>query len=260
MTRACLFCGVSGCRALSDEHVIPQWLLRHLDLPDDDLLFQGVAESKTGQLSMAPRVHSTFRFVEGRVCQTCNSGWMSRLESAAQPVLIELMDSARQLRTLSESESAVIAKWAAKTAYLHTYAGPMKKPVRGEHLKQLTGDSGVPVSGVGVFANQMEHVKPSGYVQTGTWPQLLRAEVAVDGQTPVDAYKIGLQFRRLYLLVAFWPNPTSLLTRGRDVHYRLCGPEQSDAEYDVQVTFGAGPVDRLMAFANSLAVLNRGAV
>lgn len=72
MSRACLFCGVSGTGNLTDEHVVPRWLIAHLDLPPDDLMVHAVADSKTGELTQRLRVHSTHNFVEGRVCEDCN--------------------------------------------------------------------------------------------------------------------------------------------------------------------------------------------
>jgi hypothetical protein len=256
MTRACLFCGANGSAILSDEHIVPQWLLRHFNLPEDDQMFQGVANSDTGEFAAAPRVHSSFRFVEGRVCAACNSGWMSRLEDAARPVLTALIDRGREISSLSSSESAVISKWAVKTAYLVTYAGPMRSPVQLDHVRLLCGDSSVPHSGVGVFAMQADYTQPSGYIQTGQWPQLAPPDVAIDRETPRDAYKIGLQFRHLYLLVAFWPNPSALLYPKKDLHIPLLpGPSRPDVNHTLDLIMGSGPIDRLAAFTNSLGVV-----
>lgn len=47
MSKECLFCGGSEAAALTNEDIIPRWLLKHLGLPPDDQLFQGVASSKT---------------------------------------------------------------------------------------------------------------------------------------------------------------------------------------------------------------------
>jgi hypothetical protein len=251
----CLFCEARGPAVLTNEHVNPQWLLERLELPNDDQLFQGVASSTTGELVDQPRIHSTFSFVQGRVCDDCNSGWMSRLETAAQPLLNLLMDQARSVRSLSVPEAAVVGKWAVKTAYLHSWTVPLKQPVSVGHLRELNGDSGQPVRGVGVFAMQSQYTKPSGYVQSGFWPQLAGVEVTPNGETPADAYKIGLQYRSLYLLVAFWPNLHSLFTRVQDMHLRLLPSGNStEEEYLPEMVIGKGPVDRLAAFTNSLAV------
>ncbi len=228
--------------------------LDYLGLPDGDQLFQGVASSETGQLVEPPRIHSTFSFVQGRVCGDCNSGWMSRLEGAAKPLLTALIDQQRGLASLSGQEAALVGRWAAKTAYLHTWAGPLKQPVQLSHLKALSGDAGDVAAGVGVFGMQSEYAQPSGYIQTGHWPQFAGTETAENVETPSNAYKVGLQFRSLYLLVAFWPNSTSVLTRVKDMHVRLIPPGPDGPEYEIQLGVGAGPIDRLATFANWLGV------
>jgi hypothetical protein len=251
---ACLFCGASGSGTLTNEHVNPRWLLHHLGLPDDDMLIQAVASSETGRLVESPRIQSSFNFVLGRVCGHCNNGWLRRLENAAKPLLISLMDQHRTLESMSVHEAALIGKWAAKTAYLHTWVGPLKQPVQVDHLRTLYGDAGTVRGGVGVFGMQSDFVKPSGYIQTGHWPQLGGTEATGTGETPAAAYKVGLQFRSLYLLVAFWPSAASVLTRVRNMHVRLVPRETENPDYDIRLDIGVGPIDRLVAFANWLAV------
>ena len=233
----------------------PAWLLDHLGLPADDVLFQGVGSSETGALTQPPRIHSTFNFVQGRVCIPCNTGWMCRLESAVKPILAPLMERERLVESLSSSEAATVSKWAVKTAYMHSWTSPLRQPVELAHLTALLGDTGTPRTGVGVFAMQADFKKPSSYFQTGHWPQLALPSAAPAAETPKDAYKLGLQFRNLYLLIAFWPDATSLLTPVRGMHRRLFPPSDgSDPDYSPDLSIGEGPVDRLAVFSNWLAV------
>jgi hypothetical protein len=255
MSALCLFCRAGGPGVLTKEHVNPQWLLQYLELPKDDQLFQAVATSATGALVGEPRIHSSFNFVEGRVCDGCNSGWMNRLEIAAKPLLTTLIDGSRPLRSLSASETAVLSKWAAKTAYLHTWAGPLKHPVQLAHLEALEGDSGQPTLGVGVFGMQSEYKQPSAYIQSGEWHQLGGAETWKSYDIPAEAYKIGLQYRGLYLLVAFWPSLEALFARVRDMHVRLLPADNApDPECAIELAIGDGLIERLAAFTNLLAV------
>ena len=92
---------------------------------------------------------------------------MCRLESAAKPILIPLMDDEQSVNTLSANERAVLAKWTAKTAYLHSWVGPLQEPVQLDHLHTLYGDTGMPVTDIGVFAAQTDFAKPNSYIQTG---------------------------------------------------------------------------------------------
>jgi hypothetical protein len=256
MRPGCLFCGKSDVK-LSNEHVVPEWLLEYLELPEDDKLFQGVAYSNTGDLVHDPRVHSTFNFVQGRVCKVdCNGGWMSRLESQASPLLKPLIDDTMSITGLNSVGRAIIGKWAVKTAYLHTWAGPMKKPVTVEHLKPLYGDHGAPLSTVSVFAMQNSYKKPTGYIQSGFWPQRGQPYEKVSGESPDEAYKIGMQFKHLYLLVAFWPNPNSMfmLMPFHTPILPLTVPDWPAFPGGIKV--GNGPIDRLAGFTNWLMAWN----
>jgi hypothetical protein len=256
MSDTCLFCGGDEASPLTNEHINPRWLLSYLGLPEDDLMLQGIASSENGYLIDRPRVHSSFSFVHGHVCAACNGGWMRRLEAATKPILVPLMESQRSVASLSEQEESVVRKWSAKTAYLHSWAGPMKEPVQIDHLKHLCGDGGQAAPGVGVFAMQAEYSKQSSYVQTGHWPQFTPNEKPNGVETPPGAYKIALQYRRLYLLVAFWPSSTSVLTRLKGMHRRLSASEEPDREYDFDPPAMAGPLATLKTFADWLAVVH----
>lgn len=255
MSNACLFCGADGEGILSNEHVNPRWLLKHLDLPTDDMLFQGVASSATQALAGPPRVHSSFNFVQGHVCEGCNTGWMSRLEAVAKPILVPLIEQNRTLGSLSAAEREIVGKWVAKTAYMHSWTSPLKRPVQLDHLEALCGDGGKPSVGVNVFGMQSDYKQPSAYVQTGHWPQFSKPGVEPSGGTPDEAYKLGLQFRHLYFLTAFWPNPKSVLTLVKALHIPVFPVSQNSwPDYSIDLTFGEGPIDQLALFAKCLAV------
>ncbi|MBX7183891.1 MAG: hypothetical protein K1Y01_02000 [Vicinamibacteria bacterium] len=177
---------------------------------------------------------------------------MRRLEEAAKPILIPLMTGQRLLGSLSQPEANVIAKWAAKTAYLHTWAGPFAPPVPRDHLAELNGDGGGLASGVGVFAMQSAFVKPSSFFRIDQWPQL------GEPQPRGDAYKVGLQFEQLHLLAAFWPDASSLLVRNPQMHTRLApGDEVPMPEYSLVVAPAWSPVSDLDGFVRSLGVWHR---
>lgn len=254
MAKACLFCGADGASALSKEHVIPQWLLKHLKLPEDDKLFQGEASSANDTLVESPRIHSSFNFVQGHVCEECNNGWMSRLEATAKPILVPLIDRGRTIESLAEEEAEIVGKWTCKTAYMHSWAAPLKEPVQLDHLQPLRGDDGKTVQGVIVVGMQADFKQPSSYLQTGHWPHLCKPEKKISDETPEAAYKIGLQFGQLYLLAAFWPDLQSPLTLINGVHAPIIPTGHQWMEHPGEIQYGDGPVDRLAAFCKALAV------
>jgi hypothetical protein len=110
------------------------------------------------------------------------------------------------------------------------------------------------MSGVGVFAMQADYSQPTAYIQTGHWPQLTPFEMPDGVHTPAGAYKIGLQYRRLHLLVAFWPNSKSALTRVKGIHTRVLPTMGPDKEYQLSVPGSAGPLGHLKPFTEWLAV------
>ena len=180
---------------------------------------------------------------------------MSRLEVAARPVLVPLIDLTRALKSLSPAEAETVGKWAVKTAYMVSWTSPLNSPVDLAHLNSLNGDDGKPADGVAVFGMQADYRKPTSYVQTGHWPQFGTMEAAPTVETPESAYKIALQVRHLYLLIAFWPNPTSEFTLVSDQHVPLHPATQAQwPNYSPDLTIGDGPIDRLAVFANWLAV------
>src|SRR5689334_4874403 len=95
----CAFCGEAGQR--SREHVLPQWMRQVIGplpmqrttyRPGFSLLEDGSAYASVDQ---PPKVsqNSLLHQVTRAVCTTCNNGWMSRLETGAQPVLKRLLAS-----------------------------------------------------------------------------------------------------------------------------------------------------------------------
>jgi hypothetical protein len=179
---------------------------------------------------------------------------MSKLETAARPVLVSLIDHVRTVESLSADERTLVSKWAGKTAYLHSWTGPLKDPVQASHVEALCGENGAMVAGVGVFTKQDEYAQPSGYVQTGHWPQLCPNPRPDGVATPGEAYKVGLQYRNLYLLVAFWPDPNSTLTRAVGMHLRLFPLDGPDPEYEFPIPKGEGPIHRIKVFTEWLGV------
>src|SRR5688572_18801841 len=86
--RICVFCGQQiALGERSREHVIPQWLLDHLGIRKAAIT---PAHTKPDGTLVSQRSHTLENLQEGRVCETCNTGWMSTLETEAMPLLIPL--------------------------------------------------------------------------------------------------------------------------------------------------------------------------
>lgn len=112
----CVFC---GHRETSNEHVFPAWLPEVMP-GAGRLVHRWQAPPDTDAQSR----EWTNRFVSFKanvVCRdNCNSGWMSRLEGAARPLLEPMIRGERQ--TLSSAQQQVVAYWALKTTMMIDFA------------------------------------------------------------------------------------------------------------------------------------------
>jgi hypothetical protein len=252
MAKPCVFCGEDVNADPSEEHAIPRWLLTHLGLNEGDLLFQGVADSETDAL-VGRRVHETNRFVEGRVCYTCNHGWMERLETANKSLLVDLIENRRALWSLSLSERERLANWAVKTAYVVASAAPLKRPVPESHRRAVYASSGGVPSGVGIFGIQSPFTKDFSYFLSGLWPHFGDFRDVDDGLQ----YKIGLQFRHLSLLVACWPDATSRFVVACGVHVPIWpAPLPVFPAHFVDLGSPASSPELVRAVTESLAIMH----
>lgn len=106
--RECVFCGGTP---LSREHVLPRWAGDLLEKPHGHLRpsVRDTGGKRHGWM------RSGLEWVSRRVCVPCNTGWMSRLEADAAPVLAPLIKSLSRAR-LRRKDVPLVAQWVAKTS------------------------------------------------------------------------------------------------------------------------------------------------
>ena len=112
MPRTCVFCGAP---ADSQEQVWPKWSAPLL--ADDELLphfHQIVQEGRPDEERRYAKGASSLTV--GVVCEGCNNGWMSDLESRAKPYLEPMLRG--HGRALHETGIRTLATWALKTAMM----------------------------------------------------------------------------------------------------------------------------------------------
>lgn len=106
---SCIFCGANG--KLTREHVFARWLEALFpDLGDAEYVRRTVTHASDDWHEQPGR---PFDLVVRNVCSSCNSGWMSELETAAQPILTPMLRD--EARVLSGVEQHTVATWAVKT-------------------------------------------------------------------------------------------------------------------------------------------------
>jgi hypothetical protein len=199
----CLFCRQALTKSMAtNEHVIPQWLLRLFRIGDQTVSPAGWQRGK----GHSRRSHPWSRLVVSDVCENCNSGWLSDLENAVKPFLPALAAGQRLLSTLTDEENLVLARWATKTAFLIQRAAGIPAIIPLDAFRSLRdGPTGLPAETfVFAFQDDGEHPVPINGLQTQDWTVHAPYEDAIDITTMIRATcKISLRIGRLHLLVAY---------------------------------------------------------
>ena len=217
----CIFCGsdLAGCR--SKEHVLPQWALDEFGLRDE--LTMPTHFSQSGQV-LSDRLHTYNGMVAGKVCQNCNSGWMSRLEVENKDLITALARGRRDTLDLQDGAAVGLARWAFKTALALHAASNYRRLVPVEHYRHLPcGDANLP-SGVHVVGKSWPLPCAFSWAQSPSWwiHQPQRELSAEELQTlKTHGYKICLCLSHLLLLVAFNPLATAKVILWKYLHVPL---------------------------------------
>src|ERR1017187_3798151 len=100
LTMDCLACGITSSPA-SREHVFSNWLLREFDPEVSMSLFRMLGAGSRKQVRIEVKLAS-FRLKE--ICEACNNGWMSDLETAAKRLILALIRGTLDLANVSDDE------------------------------------------------------------------------------------------------------------------------------------------------------------
>jgi hypothetical protein len=197
----CIFCGSYFTieNQKTNEHVIPRWLLKWLGI--QDIIINPSHIRPTGEI-VNSRSHSVENLVEGRVCITCNNGWMSRLELDTQPFLLDLMTGDRQVIDLVESERFILARWMCKTSYVLNSSSNFPFKIPNIHYKELFKTTNSLPSNIFVYAQQHHGERTFFWIQQPTWiihDELGRANEINTSET----YKLTFQFKKLIITLSY---------------------------------------------------------
>lgn len=111
----CIFCGGGN---LSKEHFWPEWAAPLLpSYPINQHVehsFTSVDKRRRDTLAIRNKPGNAWTKKLRVVCEVCNNGWMSSLETSVQPLLTPLIKGERS--TISEAHGLTIARWIALKA------------------------------------------------------------------------------------------------------------------------------------------------
>jgi hypothetical protein len=124
----CVFCDEPWRQVRhSKEHVLPQWMRKH----EQALLTSSRTRSSFGlsydeqhrvfdelPAAMVTSKASLLHLTTRKVCEPCNTGWMARLEMAAEPLVLQMAEAARtgEPAPLTVASARTLSLWCQKTS------------------------------------------------------------------------------------------------------------------------------------------------
>ncbi len=155
VARVCIFCG--GTK-MSAEHVWPQWAAKRV-------AYSGVHKVRSyahleGHQAVEHESDQRAYALKARVvCESCNNGWMSKIENAAKPYF-ETMLYARG-RELHKEGQRTLAAWALKTSIVWTASYAKERSVIPTVDLSHLRDYGEPSSAMSVWIASYDGSHPA---------------------------------------------------------------------------------------------------
>jgi hypothetical protein len=220
--KKCVFCGQSLSRGASNEHILAQWLLDAFEIRDTEISPTHMSGADGNVVST--RTHRLKNLVAGGICIACNTGWMSQLETSAQPLLLSLFANETSVVDCDEAQRFLIARWAFKTALTLNVGSNFHKNIPTAHYKHLYENSTTLPDRTVVFAQNHHFTQDFYWLQGSAWIVNDPTDTIGDGTKKLlleQSYKIGFQFRGLLVVVAFNPLKDFLFSLWRGIHVPL---------------------------------------
>ena len=132
MRNVCIFCGEGR---LTKEHVWPDWLRNYIRRSgvrtrhrSGDFIIQNerINSSNVGFGKQNRTGNVTSRKLRV-VCGDCNNGWMSRLQKAAKPLLVQLIEKKWCINT--ERDHEIISNWITMFTMVAEFLNPSRVAV-----------------------------------------------------------------------------------------------------------------------------------
>jgi hypothetical protein len=192
---------------MSREHVLPRWLRDAVEVGDQPgTHILGIDQERVREWQALP-----FTTQSRRVCLSCNTGWMARLEDDTRPILGPLIGGPIDT-VLSVDQQAVATSWALKTAMCVQLISPREWwPIPQRHFAQLyeSRDGRLPLPGFYAWLGRYRASRP----QTRHLIQPLQIDAETKGLAhPPDAYAASFAVGEMAIQVVGRFSPTTDLT------------------------------------------------
>ena len=138
--KLCAFCGKPG--KMTKQHIWPNWLKRirtpvatsHTQVMGEFLTFSP-GSRRPPYRAQTHQGHAGSRKIKN-VCQTCNNGWMSRIEEAAKDAALPLILD--QECSLTPNHQRELARWFTLMTMMSEFTDPMTAALRRDDRRFLT--------------------------------------------------------------------------------------------------------------------------
>jgi hypothetical protein len=190
-TRNCLACEreLTG-EIVSLEHAIPQWLAKEIELPGVSLRHFVHDECKADDALI--RSHQLNTFGSKKICRICNNGWMSSLESAAKPLILDLMHGRTSILALTDVARLTLSRWAVKTTFMIAVLQTIQYELPWTIFQMLGKRENDGPNGCFVFGTQQPGL-PKGFLHT------CLADLFSEGQ--FFQVRVGFSVHQLHFVV-----------------------------------------------------------
>lgn len=130
-SRPCIFCGGAG---LTKEHLFADWLTELFPHAEKDRRTFGTTTEWPNFTLTAENGHSGAKKVR-EVCNTCNNGWMSRIDERAKPIAVEMIQA--KPITVAPEDQKTLATWLTKVAMVGDNVEREGSRISQEHRNYL---------------------------------------------------------------------------------------------------------------------------
>lgn len=125
--RTCIFC---NHKASTGEDTWPKWLMKRFPTSNASYMDAERCGRKLGSWPMAKP-----KLLVKWLCAKCNNGWMSRLESKTEPILLSILND--KLCAINSSSQLMLACWAVKTTMVLECLNPNRPWFYTDDERQL---------------------------------------------------------------------------------------------------------------------------
>lgn len=235
--KKCIFCntllGDKGTPSgSSKEHIFPQWYLEQYKLRYEQLLVNVQEAASTTNLEQdlllslqlnefpTERTPSANKFVHGKVCRQCNTGWMAKLEGKMAREFNKICTKSSNFEKINLDIKALLSNWAIKTAMVFNDYKPSEPHMFPKNTyQQMAKGKYKPPKHFHVFLTKMDFIDPffisnvPSFVVSGV--PIESAEIMVR-----KSVKVLFQMQNLLFLIIYWPNKFSNISYSPE----LCTP------------------------------------